>query len=69
MKYCPKCGNLLDGKLECSCGFVIDKDYVKEESHPIVTDFKTGMMNPSEIIIVNNSQEKSKKDDKQEDLN
>ena len=29
MKYCPKCGALLDGKLECSCGFVCDLEEVK----------------------------------------
>ena len=46
MKYCPKCGALLDGEFECSCGFVIDEDELKENpgSNTIGT-VGTGMMN------------------------
>ena len=47
MKYCPKCGALLDGRFECSCGFVIDEEELKENpgSNTIGT-VGTGMMNP-----------------------
>ena len=33
MKYCPKCGALLDGRFECSCGFVIDEE---DNIHPVI---------------------------------
>ena len=46
IKYCPKCGNLLDGKKECSCGFTIDEEIISNNSSAIVTNWKTGMMNP-----------------------
>ena len=47
MKYCPKCGALLDGKNECSCGFVIDEEELKENpGSNTIGGVGTGMMNP-----------------------
>jgi len=47
MKYCPKCGALLDGKFECSCGFVIDEEELKENpGSNTIGVVGTGMMNP-----------------------
>jgi len=46
MKYCPKCGNLLDNNKCPTCDFIVEED-VKIESTPIdPTTFKTGMMVP-----------------------
>ena len=47
MKYCPKCGALLDGKNECSCGFVIDEEELMENpGSNTIGVVGTGMMNP-----------------------
>ena len=53
MKYCPKCGSLLDGKTTCSCGFEYDEKVVEEtlsNNSPITTEFKTGMMIPPKYL-------------------
>jgi hypothetical protein len=45
MKYCPKCGALLDGRFECSCGFVIDEEeLIKNPGGSTIGTVGTGMM-------------------------
>lgn len=45
MKYCPKCGALLDGKSECSCGFVVDEEeLIENPGGSTIGTVGTGMM-------------------------
>ncbi len=31
MKYCPRCGSLIEGTINCiECGFVVDKDELEK---------------------------------------
>ena len=49
MKYCPKCGNLIDGKFECSCGWKAEEIILSDKIGIINSDFKTGMLILDEI--------------------
>lgn len=42
MKYCPSCGNLLNGKFECLCGWIEEECESSEKIGVINSDFKTG---------------------------
>ena len=46
MKYCPKCGNLLDENNSCTCGFKIEGELPEYNSTlPDPNQFRTGAMN------------------------
>ena len=67
MKYCPNCGNKLDGARECSCGFEMDEDYELDEDSENVGPFATGMMilDDSELFEKYKEYQESLKKDKE----
>ncbi len=51
MKYCPKCGALLDGRFECSCGF--DEKELIENIGTVGTGMMTEFNDVSYRISIN----------------